>query len=80
MISTYVSFFGNCLNRPLATQVLLGRRGQQVNLRIGVKRDAGGEFKAHAWSESEGRIVLGSTDDLSEMTPLPALSLHDNLT
>jgi hypothetical protein len=77
VISAYLPFFRNCLNRALATQVLLGRRGQQVNLRIGVKRDPEGEFKAHAWIESEGRIVLGGLDDLWQMTPLPPLNLRD---
>lgn len=76
-VSTYVPFFRNCLNRALATQVLLGRRGQEVDLRIGVARDPGGNLRAHAWIESDGQIVLGGTDDIWQLTPLPPLSLRD---
>jgi hypothetical protein len=76
-ISAYAPFFRNCLNRALATQVLLGRRGQEVDLRIGVATDASGNFRAHAWIESDGRIVLGGMDDIWQLTPLPALSLRD---
>jgi hypothetical protein len=77
VVSAYLPFFRNCLNRALAAQMLLGRRGQLVNLRIGVKRDPEGEFKAHAWIESEDRVVLGAVDDLWQMTPLPPLNLRD---
>jgi hypothetical protein len=76
-ISTHIPLFRNCLNRALATQVLLGRRGQEVDLRIGVANDPGGNFRAHAWIESEGRIVLGGMDDLWQLTPLPTLKLRD---
>jgi len=29
---------------------------------IGVARDAGGDFEAHAWLECQGRILIGSQD------------------
>jgi hypothetical protein len=77
VVSTYLPLFKNCLNRALATQLLLGRRGQLVDVRIGVGRDPKGAFKAHAWIESEGRIVLGHVEDLPELTPLPPLTLRN---
>jgi hypothetical protein len=39
-------------------------------VRIGVRK-AGSEFRAHAWVEHEGRVLLGDLDDLSQYTPLP---------
>lgn len=73
IISLYLPIFKNCLNRALAAQLLLGRRGQPADLRIGVARGAGGEFKAHAWIESEGRVVLGGGREFSSFTPMPSL-------
>jgi hypothetical protein len=76
-VSTYVPFLRNCLNRALATQLLLGRRGQAVDMLIGVASDQDGKFRAHAWIEVDGRIVLGGTDDIRQLTPLPPLNLRD---
>jgi hypothetical protein len=64
---------GNCLAQALATQVMLGRRGQAASLRIGVARDAEGEFRAHAWLEADGKIVIGGSQGLSRFVPLPPL-------
>ena len=50
-----------CLTQSLAAQVLLMRHGYPAELRLGVTRDAG-EFQAHAWVESNGRIVIGNAD------------------
>lgn len=49
----------SCLTQALATQVLLKREGFDPNLQIGVARDAAGAFKAHAWVEYGGQIVVG---------------------
>lgn len=77
VVSTYLPLFRNCLNRALAAQLLLGRRGQAVDLRIGVAHDPNGVFKAHAWVESNGRILLGHDEDLPQLTPLPPLRLRN---
>lgn len=61
-----------CLARALTTQVLLGRRGYQTQLRIGVAKGQGG-LEAHAWVESQGRVVIGGLKDLERYTPLPDL-------
>ena len=76
VVSTYLPF-RNCLNRALAVQLLLARRGQPVDLSIGVRRSTEGEFKAHAWIEYNGHVVLGHVEELSELTPLPRLSLRN---
>jgi hypothetical protein len=53
-----------CLARALAAQVLLVRHGYPAILRIGVARDVAGRLEAHAWIESEGRVVLGGSPEL----------------
>lgn len=62
-----------CFNQALATQVLLRRCGHPARLRIGVARSERGPLQAHAWVESEGRIVFGGPENLSRYTPLPPL-------
>jgi hypothetical protein len=63
-----------CLSRALATKVLLCRRGQAAVLRIGVNRSKSGNFEAHAWVESNGRIIIGGSDViLKDYTSLPPL-------
>lgn len=49
----------SCLTQALATQVLLKREGFDPKLQIGVTRDGGGAFRAHAWVEYRGQIVVG---------------------
>jgi transglutaminase superfamily protein len=61
-----------CLTQALAAKVLLERRGHRVRVRIGIGRGEGAPLLAHAWVESEGRILLGGTD-LARYTPLGAL-------
>jgi Transglutaminase-like superfamily len=64
--------FDTCLTRALAAQVLLSRRGHPAVLRIGVVKSAVGKFEAHAWVESDGRVVIGG-HELERYTPLAAL-------
>lgn len=60
-----------CLARALTTQVLLGRSGYQSQIRIGVAKNKTGQLEAHAWVESQGRIIIGGLKDLGRYTPLP---------
>ena len=62
-----------CLTRALAARVMLSRRGQYSELRIGVAKDDQGNLSAHAWLESRGRVVIGDRTDLGELSPLPSL-------
>ncbi|MFQ5849215.1 MAG: lasso peptide biosynthesis B2 protein, partial [Candidatus Binatia bacterium] len=61
-----------CLTQALAVQVLLKRRGYPAHLRIGVARTGTGQLRAHAWVESQDRVVLGG-GEISRYTALPAL-------
>lgn len=62
-----------CLTQALATMVLLRRIGQPASLRIGVSKGERGDFQAHAWVESQGRIVIGNLADISRYSVLPSL-------
>ncbi len=53
-----------CFAEALAAQWLLPRCGYQVVMRIGVCKRENGEFYAHAWVESEGKVVAGGDDSL----------------
>jgi len=64
-----------CLARALATQVLL--RHSPAHLCIGVARRKG-QLQAHAWVESQGRIVSGGLRDLWRYTRLPSLEEKDS--
>jgi hypothetical protein len=64
-----------CLTVALTAQVLLSRHGQKSDLRIGVVKGAEKNLEAHAWLESEGRILVGALHDLSRYTPLPQLKI-----
>jgi hypothetical protein len=62
-----------CLTQALATKLLLARCGHQATVRIGVARHGGGELQAHAWVESNGRVVIGGLESsLKDYTPLAA--------
>lgn len=53
-----------CLVRGMTAQVLLRRQGIPASLRIGVTKDEIEGFRAHAWVESRGRILVGGSDPL----------------
>lgn len=59
----------NCLVRALAAEVMLGRYGYPAELRFGVASPAAGGFKAHAWLESDGAVVIGDFE-LENYVPL----------
>jgi Transglutaminase-like superfamily len=66
-----------CLVQALVVQLLLKRRGYPASLRIGVARKERGELQAHAWIESEYRVVIGG-GELSRYTPFPAFDGESN--
>ncbi len=51
-----------CLVRALALETLLRRYGRKASLQIGVDKGEGKTLEAHAWVESEGKILLGGAD------------------
>jgi hypothetical protein len=62
-----------CLPRALAVRMLFKQQGYPARLYIGVAKGDRGQLEAHAWVESQGRIVIGNSRDLSRYTPLPTL-------
>jgi len=68
-VGRHLPGFRNCLVQSLAAQIMLMRRGYASQIRIGAARD-NGEFKAHAWVECQGQIVLGAAGT-SQNTPFP---------
>jgi hypothetical protein len=61
-----------CLVKTLALQLLFQQAGHQARLHIGVTDSEEGRLKAHAWVESQGRILIGGID-LNKYTHLLAL-------
>jgi hypothetical protein len=70
--SRYVPRGGNCLLQAIATQVMLARTGHSAHIRIGAAKDEARRFKAHAWVECDGRVVIGGPS-VSEFSPFPRL-------
>lgn len=76
VVSRYMPGEVKCLARALATQILLARHGYQAQLRIGVAKGERGQLEAHAWVESQGKIVIGGIKNLGRYTPLPTLEVN----
>lgn len=63
-----------CLPQALAAESLLARSGLPAELHIGVRKTPDGTLEAHAWVESNGRIVVGDLPwGLDGYTRLPKL-------
>lgn len=61
-----------CLTQALALQAMLARRGTETSLRLGVARDDRGRFRAHAWLEQNGVVLIGGEEALAGgFVPLP---------
>lgn len=52
----------SCLTQALAAKVILEREGRPAEVCVGVARVGRGAIEAHAWVESDGRIVIGGHD------------------
>lgn len=63
-----------CLPQALAGEALLVRNGHAAELIVGVAKTPKGGLEAHAWVESDGRLVVGELrQGISQYTPLPPL-------
>ena len=51
-----------CLTQAMAGQLLFGLKGTPASVRIGVAKQGPRNFEAHAWLESEGKILIGGAD------------------
>lgn len=56
----------SCLTQALAAQALLRLRGDWAKLCLGAVRGDRGEFKAHAWLEANGVVIIGDSPELSQ--------------
>lgn len=63
-----------CLVQALATQILLGRRGYAGQVHIGVALNGKSGFRAHAWVESQGEILIGGSEELDGYAPMLVLN------
>lgn len=64
----------SCFPQALVGEMLLKRNAHPATLRIGVIKDQGGNLKAHAWVEMDGRVVIGGPiSHVESYTPLPEL-------
>jgi hypothetical protein len=63
-----------CLVQALATQVLLGRYGHIGEIHIGVALDPARQFRAHAWVESQGKVLIGGSEELTSYAPMLVLN------
>ena len=59
----------SCLTQAISLHYLLARSGREGHIHIGVRRDSSGVFKAHAWVELDGVVVIGG-GDLEGYVPL----------
>jgi hypothetical protein len=55
-------FRATCLKRALVLYALLTRRGLSARLLLGTAKE-NGNFRAHAWVEHGGKVVLGGQED-----------------
>ena len=62
-----------CLTQALTANALLTRNGHPSDLRIGVAKVDGDQLEAHAWVESEGKILIGNLTNLNRYTRMPSL-------
>lgn len=65
-----------CLPEALAAVFLYRLRGIPADLRIGVALPGDSGLEAHAWVESQGRIVIGDRPGSPAYTPLPSFPLN----
>ncbi len=53
----------NCLVRALAAHRMLSYFGYPSEVRIGASKPAEGKLAAHAWVESQGKVLLGDFEE-----------------
>jgi hypothetical protein len=75
-IARFLTPFGiNCLPQALVGHMLLRRKGFDVQLKIGVRKEPCDKLIAHAWLEYEGQVIMGDLGNLRQFTALPPLDL-----
>lgn len=64
-----------CLTQALALHFLLTRAGHPARVQIGVAKDATEGFQAHAWVDSDGRVLLNRPTELARYAHLTSLEI-----
>lgn len=59
-IAPWVPWDSRCLAQALAGTWMLRRRGIETTLYLGVRKESGKDFSAHAWLRCGSRIVTGA--------------------
>ena len=62
-----------CLPQALVAHVVFRRAARPAELRIGARPDPSTGIAAHAWVESEGRVVIGDVGDQDAYVPFPPI-------
>lgn len=65
--------FASCLSKSVAALLLIQHSGEHAVLKIGVAKEDQ-NFLAHAWLETNGRIVIGELPPKSKYTVLDTFS------
>ena len=69
----------SCLSLALAGRTMLNWEGYTAQIHIGVAKDHGCSLAAHAWVESEGKIVIGGHESTSQFAPLGVIGEGNRL-
>ncbi len=67
--------YASCLSKALAGYVLLRRFGYDGVLHLGVTGGEAERFRAHAWLECDGRVIIGGGP--GEFVPLPPIEMGE---
>ena len=67
--------FPTCLTQALAGGFLIRRAGRHAAIHFGVAKGSAG-FKAHAWLESDGRILIGGREAAAYLPLTRASDFH----
>ena len=59
-----------CLAKALTTAVMMSIYGFPYKIKFGVAKGESNNIEAHAWVESEGKVVVGYLPDLSRYTAM----------
>ena len=62
-----------CLAKALTTAVLMEIYSLPYQTKIGVAKGENNDLQAHAWVESEGKIVMGYLADMSRFIPMSSV-------
>ena len=68
-----VPWRADCLRQALAAASWLSRFDIETEIRIGVRKDADGELRSHAWLCHQGDVLIGGAiEDFSELPLQPS--------